>query len=186
MIAAVAIVLGLAAGLLSGGTLRDAGRIYLKCEWVLLVVFVVQGVARGRLAGTTASSLGLAVWVASSILLVVLLAANWSSPGALVAAIGVVSNLDVVLLNWGMPVATGATPRVLEVIARSAGFYRLAGPGTLAVWAGDTLPFRALGQSELFSVGDVLLSVGVAVLIAGAMTRPCAVMAERNQPPESE
>jgi hypothetical protein len=186
VIAVAAIVLGVVGGLLSGGSLLGAARIRLRYEWVLLAAFVVQGVARGRFVGTAASPLGLVVWAGVSILLVVLLGANGSSSGALVAACGALLNLDVVLLNRGMPVVTGAAPRVLGAIARSGGFYQLASSWGLATWAGDALPLHALGQSELFSVGGVLLSVGVAVLIAGAMTRPFVAVTEPGDPRAGE
>lgn len=154
---------------MSGGVLRGIEAIRLKSEWVILAAFVVQGVARGRLLGTVASSYALIVWVAVSCLLVILLAVNHERRGALVAVAGVLINLDVVLLNVGMPVLVEASSRALTAIAGSGGFYQLASSGTVAPWAGDALALRFMNQAEFLSPGDVLLAVGVAVMVAAAM-----------------
>jgi hypothetical protein len=169
MLAVAAIVLGVAGGLLSGGSLSGIADIRLRYEWAILAAFVAQGIARGRLLGTAASSAALVVWMLISLALAVLLGLNASSPGMLVAASGIVLNLDVVLLNNGMPVTAEASQSALAAISSAGGFYHLARTTTAAPWAGDALPLRMFSQLELLSVGDIVLVVGVAALIAGAM-----------------
>ena len=85
------------------------------------------------------------------------------------AASGVLLNVNVVLLNQGMPIGVAATPAAIAGIAAGGGFYHVAGLTTVAAWAGDVLPLRTMGHTYYLSPGDVLLGVGVAVLIADAM-----------------
>jgi len=110
----------------------------------------------------------------------VLLGANYSVPGSLVAAAGVLANLDVVLLNQGMPVVAQTASRALSAVSRSGGFYHLATGSSLSAWAGDVLPLRVLGETQILSVGDLLLIIGVAALIASSMLEPSDI-AETSQ-----
>ena len=170
MIAIFALACGLVAGLAAGGCFKAIAQLRLRGEVAILVAFVVQGVARGRILGTTATTWGMAVWLGASVLLIGLLALNARRPGAIVAGVGTLINCVVVLANGAMPVLPTAGARIDSslVSITSGGFYSVARAGMLGVWAGDVLPLRALGHTYLMSVGDVLLAVGVAVLIAGA------------------
>ena len=169
MVALIAIVVGLVTGWLAGGKLRGIRNIRLRHEVSVVVVFLVQAVARGRLLGTTASTAGMLIWAAVSVALAVLLLMNRQSAGALIAAVGIVLNLDVVLLNVGMPVSTTLTAGVASATAHSGGFYFVAHGGTIAPWLGDALLCGVFGQTALLSVGDVLLAIGVATLVSAAM-----------------
>jgi hypothetical protein len=171
MIALVAIGLGLFAGFAAGGTLGGLSNLRLRGEMAIISVFAVQGIARGRIVGTSASDWAMALWVAVSILLVGLLVLNARQPGALLAAAGMLLNLDVVLVNGAMPVVPGADAHVgaAVVLTSSGGFYRLASAGVLGLWAADVLNLSVLGQRYALSVGDLMLAVGVAVIIANAM-----------------
>ena len=169
MLAVAAIGLGILGGVLSGGAVSGIAGVRLKYEWAILAAFLAQGVARGRLPGTVASSASLFVWAAVSLLLALLLALNFRSAGALIAGAGVLLNLNVVILNHAMPVVAEASRASLAAVGAAGGFYRMAGPATVMAWAGDTIELGALGGRDLLSVGDILLVVGVAVMIAAAM-----------------
>lgn len=168
MIALLALLLGIAAGLAAGGRVRSLMDLRLRYEVALLLLFVAQGVVRGRIEGAEATSWGMPVWIVASVTLCMLLAANIEHAGTVIAATGVTLNLLVVLANGGMPVASGQG-NAGAAIAGSEGFYHLANDGTLVSWIGDAMPF-ALGRALfLVSPGDVLLLVGVASLVAGGM-----------------
>jgi len=164
--------MGVVLGLIGGGSLSRLFELRLKYEIALLVMLVAQGLARGRFSGTSATSMGLAVWCASSVVLVACLAANRGTPGAIVGAAGVLLNVDVVLSNVGMPVVAPSGYGLTDaaVVSGSAGFYHLAGPGTLLAWAGDAVGLAAVGQRLLLSTGDLLLAVGVIVIVFATMT----------------
>lgn len=178
MIAFLALAIGLVAGLAARGSIKGLGELHLQGEVVLLVMYLVQGIARGRLVGTTATSWGGAVWFVSSAVLASLLVINTRHPGAVVAAAGTILNMLVVIANGGMPVELLSAGQVgaSSVASASRGFYAAAQPWTIAAWAGDVVPLSVLGQTYLLSVGDILLGVGVAVVVASAMTASAAVV----------
>jgi hypothetical protein len=93
ILAFAALALGVALGLASGGTLQSLARLRLRLEWPMLVLFLVQGIARGRIIGAPLSW-AVFVWTLSSAGLVAILALNYRVPGTLVAALGVLLNLD--------------------------------------------------------------------------------------------
>lgn len=172
MIALAAIVLGLAIGVACGGSIRGLNAVSLRFEWPVLLLFAVQALARGRVAGTRASSLGIVVWVLSCVVLLVFLAPDWLRIGVWVAGMGIALNVFVVLLNGGMPVVLASQTVANETavsVARGAGFYQLAGPGTLMGVLGDVLSLTIGGYHILVSPGDVLLALGVAVFIVVPM-----------------
>jgi hypothetical protein len=173
MIALAAIVLGLSLGIACGGSARGLETLSLRFEWPVLLLFVVQGIARGRIGGANASAFGLGVWAASCIILIVLLVPDWRRVGIWVLGVGLALNLLVVLANGGMPVLLNDPMELSKAgaqIARSMGFYQLAGPGTALALLGDVLPLDLGAYRVLLSPGDVLLLVGVAALICSSMS----------------
>lgn len=172
MIALAAVVLGLALGAASGGSIRALDTASLRFEWPVLLLFVIQAVARGRIAGAAASRLGVSIWVCSCIALLLLSAADWRQLGIWVVGVGIALNILVVLLNGGMPVAftSQASAGAAAVsVAPVGGFYQLAGPGTVVGVLGDVLPLSVGGYRILVSPGDVLMALGVALFIVAAM-----------------
>lgn len=175
MLAAVALVGGALLGWLCGGSLRGVEHIQLRFGWLLLLLFVVQGVARGRIAGASATSAGLIVWIVSCVLLVAVLLPNFRTPGVWLAIVGLILNLLVVLLNGGMPVfsaTVGSTAEAVSAVAKSSGFYQVAGQATIATLLADVLPLTVGRTRILLSSGDVLLVVGVVSLMVSAMLAP--------------
>ena len=175
MPALIAVVLGIVLGSAVGGSLPRLGLLTLRFELLLIPLFAVQAIARGRLLGLVgASRFSLAVWVASSILLVSVMLLNWRTPGMAIGAAGVLMNLDVVLVNRAMPVLGGggllASAPVAEVASRTGGFYRVVEQGDLFTWLGDVMPIAAGRSVALVSPGDVVLMIAVAVVIMFGMS----------------
>jgi hypothetical protein len=177
VLAVFAIVLGIVLGISVGGSLRGLGDLRLRLEWLILPLFVVQAVSRGRLLGVVgASEWSTAVWTAASCALVCAMLVNWRVPGMSLGAAAILLNLDVVLLNRGMPIliskesSPSAIAAVSEIARGTGGFYRLAAHGDLMAWLGDCIPL-AIGRSVvLVSAGDVALMVGVAVVVIHGMS----------------
>lgn len=172
MIPIVALAIGLLLGWASGGELRRLGYMNWRWSWLALALFILQGVARGRLPGSVGwAGPGVFVWGACSLVLVALLLGERRSPGMLIAAVGILLNVLVVMLNGAMPVGmppggTGATAAI-DVALRV--FYQPLGPQTLLPVFGDVVPLPALGGWTLVSIGDVLLVVGVSVWLVAAL-----------------
>jgi hypothetical protein len=168
--------LGLAAGLLSGGSL--GGLLARRLRWPLVVVaaFVVKELELRSPLGTSAA--GPAVF---SLSLVVLIAwAIWHRdelPGIWLVAAGITMNLVVVLANGArMPVARAAAdlgpPQLLAQGVWAE--YVLMGTGTRLAWLGDRVLFpwpvsRLFPQA--YSPGDLVSLVGLTCVLFLA-TRP--------------
>lgn len=167
MLAAAAILLGISIGLISGGDVGSLKHVEVRHSTLLICLFIVQGASRGRLPFTTTTpDWVIPVWAVTSLAVVAIAALNLHSPGMVLAAAGVMLNLDVVLMNGAMPLAAptgGALPVAGEA------FYRLATPSMFAWHLGDVIPLSLAGSVYLVSVGDVLLAVAVAIFIVAGM-----------------
>ena len=172
-------------GYLLGGRLdRLVG---LRLRWVPLILLglAVQAViftdAGGRLVGDA----GPALFIASTAAVLVAVLRNIHVPGVAIIAIGAGCNLAAIVANAGyMPADPAAIASIgglppgytnSEVVEHAA-LLPLTDLFALPSW----LPF-----ANVFSVGDVLIGVGVAATIALAMRRGSgpASVAVAQQPP---
>ena len=179
MPALVAVVVGVLLGFAIGGSLRSLSHLSLRWEWLVLLLFVVQAVARGRLMGAlSATRLSLPVWTVASVVLIAVMLLNSDTPGMLLGAVGILMNVNVVLLNAGMPVVVDKRASVLasvasamEIAKSTGGFYRVAMQGDLLEMLGDSIPVTWGSAVLLLSPGDVVLMVAVIVVIVFGMTQ---------------
>ena len=171
------ILYAIPAGILLGSLLRGRldGLLDLKFRsaWLAIGGLLVQVVLFTELGDRLAGDLAPAIYVASTVAVLVALLRNVKLAGLPIAAVGSFLNLAAILANGGAMPADAAA-------LRTAGF---DGPGEhtnsvvlaepalrpltdiFAVPAGVPL-------ANVFSVGDVLIAVGVAWAIAAAMRRP--------------
>jgi hypothetical protein len=167
-----AIPIGIVAGLLAGGRLD--GLSSLRFRWAALAVagFLVQVVLFALPTGDALASIGPAVYVGSTVAVLVALLANLPLAGVPLIAAGAASNLAAILANGGaMPVrvetlaAAGLDPHdgfSNSVVSGSPALEPLT--DVFAIPAGVPL-------ANVFSIGDVLIGIGIAVVIATAMRR---------------
>ena len=168
-----AIPAGIIAGFLLGGHLDGLIALRFRWAWLAVAGLLVQVVLFTELGDRIAGSLGPAIYVGSTVAVLVALLRNVNLPGLPIAAVGSLANLAAIVANGGsMP----ADPSALAL----AGF---DGPGqhTNSVVLAETA-LRPLTDifavpagiplANVFSVGDVLIAVGVAWAIAAAMRRP--------------
>ena len=164
MFIAVAIVVGLAVGMLRGGRFGNLGDAAFRL-WPLLVLgIVVQGAAAFSGGGAVA------VILVSYVLLLVFCAVNLSHAGMGVVLIGIALNLVVIAVNGGMPVrqeaivAAGIADHE-EVPSLDFGTKRhLERDDDRLTLLGDIVPVPGIG--EVLSFGDLAMSVGVAAVLA--------------------
>jgi hypothetical protein len=165
-----AVLIGLVAGFLGGGRLAAIGD--LRFRWAPLVVagFLAQVVLFSDAVAERAGDLGPALYVGSTLLVVVAVLRNAAIPGIPLVALGAASNLAAIMTNGGFMPASPAAMAALgkdaptiysnsSVVAQPA-LAPLTDIFALPPW----LPF-----SNIFSIGDVILAVGVVVAIATAM-----------------
>jgi hypothetical protein len=178
-----AIPLGMIVGRLAGGRLESLSGF--RFRWAALAVggLLVQVVlftpTGDRLAGTLAP----AIYVGSTLAVFAAVLRNVRLPGMAVVALGSFSNLAAITANGGaMPAdpaalaaagLDGAGSHTNSVVVPNPALWPLT--DIFAIPAG--VPF-----ANVFSVGDVLIGVGIVVVIAAAMRRvpsPSEVSAAR-------
>ncbi len=164
-----AIALGILTGFAFGGRLARLGA--LRIRWVplaiggLLVQLVLFTDSGSRLAG----ALGPALYVASTAAVLLVVLRNVRVPGLAIVALGAVSNLLAIAANGG---AMPADPAALASLGLTAG-----GPTNSVVVADPALrpltDIFALPDwvplANVFSAGDVLIGLGIAVVLAAGM-----------------
>jgi hypothetical protein len=167
-----AIPVGMVAGLLLGG--RMDGLLQLRFRWAALAVggLLVQVVLFTPFGDRIAGDLVPATYVASTGAVFVAVLRNLRMPGMAVVAAGALSNLVAITANGGaMPADPGALAlagfsgpgeHTNSVVLAEPAFRPLTDIFALPAW---------LPMANVFSVGDVLIGLGVAVAIVAAMRR---------------
>jgi hypothetical protein len=164
------VLVALAAGLLSGGTLRDFPTVETRWWWLALVGVAVQLFTLGGAAETM-------LLLASFVVLIVFVAANVRAPGFVLVLTGLLLNVAVIGANQGMPVtrnaivASGQQDTLTELTADDDGHkHLLADDDTVLLPLADVIPVgRPVRQA--ISVGDICVHLGIAWFIVMAMRR---------------
>ena len=164
-----AIPMGIGIGYLLGGRLdRIAG---LRLHWVPLILLglVVQVAIFSDQIGRVVGDAGPAVYIGSALVVFAAVLRNIAIPGIAVVAVGAGSNLAAIVANGGwMP----ADPAALAVIGGLDPGYTnsivVADPALRPLTDLFALPL-GLPFANVFSVGDVLIGIGIAATIALAM-----------------
>jgi len=165
-----AIPVGIVAGFLLGG--RVEGVLALRFRWPALAIggLLVQVVLFSELGDRLAGDFDRQVYVLSTLAVLGAVLRNLALPGLPLVALGALSNLAAIVANGGLMPAD-------PVALRIAGF---DGPGehTNSIVLADpalrqltdifALP-AGIPFANVFSVGDVLIAVGIAWAIVGAM-----------------
>jgi len=111
---------------------------------------------------------GPALTAAGYLAAVVMLWQNRARPWLPVLLVGAALNAAVILANAGrMPVSRSVFERIGRplpgpLLAGTDPRHVLAGPGSLLGWLADRLAFHAGGVALVFSLGDLVMAVGVA------------------------
>jgi hypothetical protein len=160
----IVLLLALAVGLLSGGSLRSWERMRLHW-WGLAPVGVALQAIPIPASWDERQTIGWVTLVASYVVLLAFVAVNRRIPGAALMAAGLLLNLAVVAPNQGMPVSASA----VEVAAGSGSVrlpqdsakHHVATEGDVLRFLGDVIPIPPPFRIVL-SIGDVLLYAGIA------------------------
>jgi hypothetical protein len=164
-----ALVIGLVIGLVVGGRPAGLAQLQFRWPWVMLGGLFVQIALFSEFVTARIGDAGPPIYVASVLLAVV---ANRRITGMPVVALGAACNFAAIVANGGfMPASLAAlqahgkgasTVYSNSVVSPDPALAPLTDIFALPNW----LPF-----ANVFSVGDVLIGVGVAIVIAAAMRR---------------
>jgi hypothetical protein len=176
LILVAALAGGLVAGHVLGGRLRNLDHLQLDLPWLIFLALGLQLVIFSPFGQPFSDTLTVALHLFSYALILAFAAANWREPGIAFASVGIVSNVIAIAANGGyMP----ASPRALEL----AGIAVSAEPHNNSAVAEQSARLLVLGDvmavpewvplvANVFSVGDVLIAGGVALMLATAMRAP--------------
>ena len=168
-----AVVIGLLLGLMLGGQPSRLGELRIRFAWVCLLGLVIQVVLFSDQVTAWIGDLGVPIYVISTFVVAAAVAANYRIPGMAIVALGAFSNLAAIVANGGyMP----TTPEAMAAL----GFTEKNVYSNSALLEHPNLPWltdifampRWVPAANVFSIGDVLIFVGVVIVIVAAMRRP--------------
>lgn len=163
-----AIPIGIVFGYLLGGRLERLGGLRLHWAPLALAGLAVQSRSSdpvGRLVGDA----GPAIYVGSSVAVFVAVLRNLAIPGVALIAVGAACNLAAIVANGGwMPADPAALASVGGLGAGYSNSAVVADPTLRPLTDLFALP-AWLPFTNVFSIGDVLIGIGMAATIALAM-----------------
>ena len=165
-----AVLAGVAAGLLSGGSGSRLGDLRIKFGLLITLGMACQLLLFSTPVGNFLGDAAALVYIASNVAVLVAVAANLAIPGLAFVLAGGASNLIAIVANGGyMPVS----PEALATMGRlpKEGYSNsvprenvILGPLT------DIFTMPAwVPMANVFSVGDILIGVGAAIAVVAAM-----------------
>ena len=167
-----AVLIGLLAGFLAGGRPLALGDIRIRWGALIVVGFLSQVILFSRQVSSQIGDLGPWLYVGSTLLVGAAVLRNIGLPGMPVIGLGALSNMAAILANGGyMPStveALGAVGKTAPTIYSNSAIVDV--PALAPLIDRFALP-SWLPLANVFSVGDVLIGVGVAILIVVVMRR---------------
>jgi len=178
-----AIPAGILAGFALGGRLQGLSTIQFKWAWVFMLGLTVQLVLFSDFVTERIGGAGMPIYVLSTLAVAAAVAANLRIRGIPIVLLGAVSNFAAIIANGGyMP----ASAEAMEALGRPAktGYSNSSFvPDPALPWLTDIFALPTwLPYNNVFSIGDVLIGLGVVVVIASAM-RGSVAQAVRDTPP---
>lgn len=165
-----AIPLGILAGFALGGRLQGLATIHFKWAWVFLIGLAIQLVLFSDFVTGWIGEAGMPIYVGSTLAVAAVVAANFRIRGMPIVLAGAASNLTAIIANGGyMPASAGALESlgfVDEGVYSNSSYVE----NPALPWLTDIFAMPAwMPSANVFSVGDILIGVGVVVVIASAM-----------------
>jgi hypothetical protein len=165
-----AILVGLVVGWLSGGSIARLGD--LKIHWGPLILggLLFQVVLFSGPVAERIGDLGPWLYVASTGAVLVAVLRNWRIAGLPILALGAASNAAAILANGGyMPASISALATLGKAFPATYSNSSLVAHPALEPLTDIFAMPHPMPFANVFSIGDVLISVGVAIVIVGAM-----------------
>jgi lysylphosphatidylglycerol synthetase-like protein (DUF2156 family) len=164
------VLVALAAGFLTGGTLREFPTVKTRWWGLAFVGVAMQFVTGGGTLETV-------LLLGSFVVLLAFVGANIRAPGFVLVMLGLALNGAVITANQGMPVtrhalvASGQANTLTELATNGDGQkHFLADDDTPLLPLGDAIPLGSpVGQA--ISIGDIFVHLGIGWFIVMAMRR---------------
>ncbi len=180
-----AVVIGLVAGRALGGRLENLAGLSLRWVGVAIAGLVAQVVLFSPPASVGLEAIGPVLYVASTAAVLAFVLANLQTRGMPVVALGAALNLVAIVANGGTMPASRAALETAGLVT-SGGYTNsqaLAAPVLAPL--GDVFALPAgVPLANVFSIGDVVIALGVLVVVAAAMRRPLPALPALAPPPD--
>jgi hypothetical protein len=164
-----AIPLGIVVGYLLGGRLERLGNLRFRWAPLALLGLAVQVALFSDPLAQVVADAGPPIYVASTAAVLVAVLRNLDIPGVALIALGACSNLVAIVANGGyMPADPDALASIGGVAPGYSNSSTVADPALAPLTDLFALP-SWVPFANVFSIGDVLLGIGVAATIAIAM-----------------
>ncbi|MET0276563.1 MAG: DUF5317 domain-containing protein [Acidimicrobiia bacterium] len=169
------IVLSVLVVVLTRGSFDRLGRIRFRALWLLLVALVAQlALEFVTLSTARLDDLGFGLLIGTYVMILTFCFLNRRTSGMIVVTIGIALNVLVITLNQGMPTKDDVVERngqeVHEPIERTVK-HRPQEDDDLLPFLGDVLSAPRIPNQQ-FSIGDVIIGLGVADVCFEASRRP--------------
>lgn len=177
-----AIPIGMLVGLAIGGSLGHLGRLRLRWAPLAVAGLLIQLVLFTPLGHSMAGGAGPAIYVATTIAVFATVLRNIRLTGMPIVAFGSLSNLAAITANGGSMPASAEALAIAGLEAEShTNSVVLPNPALEPLTDIFALP-AWLPLANVFSVGDVLIGVGLVIVVAAAMRRPDAPAGDQVEP----
>ena len=167
-----AIPIGILVGLVAGGHLDNLASFRFRWGGLAVAGLLVQVVLFTPTGDQLAGGLGPALYVLSTLAVFAAVLRNIRLPGMVIVALGALANLSAITANGGfMPASAAALAAAgLDGPGSHTNSVVLANPVLEPLTDIFAIP-AWLPMANVFSVGDVLIGVGIVIVIAAAMRR---------------
>ena len=170
-----AIPAGILAGLAAGGRLTGLGTLHFRWAWVFILGLAVQLVLFSDFVTERIGAAGVPIYVLSTLAVATAIAANIRIKGMPIVLLGAASNLVAIVANGGYMPASAAAMESLGMSAKAGYSNSSFVPDPALPWLTDIFALPGwLPFSNVFSIGDVLIGLGVVVVMTFAMRSPVA------------
>lgn len=164
-----AIPVGIVAGYLLGGRLDRLGGVRFRWAPLALLGLAVQVALFTEPLASSVGAAGPPVYVASTALVLIAVLRNLDLPGVAIVAVGAASNLVAIVANGGfMPADPDALAAIGGIEPGYSNSSVVANPALEPLTDIFAIP-GWVPFANVFSIGDVLIGIGVAVTIAIGM-----------------
>jgi hypothetical protein len=165
-----ALPIGILVGLLLGGRPTGLAALQFRWPWLIIAGLLIQVVLFTDAVAARVGDLGPPIYVASTAAVFAGVLRNVRIPGMALVALGALSNLAAIVANGGyMPAGAAAMaalgktdPRIYSnsAVVTHPALEALTDIFAIPAW----VPF-----ANIFSIGDMLIGLGVIVIVAAAM-----------------
>lgn len=169
----IAVLLGVSAGLVTGGRLRKLEEASLRGGPALVLSLVALALIQVWHPRMDDLRLVWMVWMPLALIALTVCLLNWRHSGMVLAAAGIALNGVVVAANGGMPVCASNVPATITAVRLQLDLSWLhipMSPSTILPFLADVIPVPGpAGFRGMASFGDLLLAIGVAHYLAASM-----------------